>query len=1007
MSIAVDTARKSQTTHQAGVTSLTWSHTVAVGSFKLLCVFISWENFTSARFVTNVTYNGVALEFCGNAASYSNVATNTYLGSQIWFMREPPVGTGTIVVTFGGAVSAFAGAVVLTGVEQSDPLDCEAVTYTSGSVSPVSASVPSVPGDLVLDVITVDDAPALTVGGGQTQLFNSAIGGVTAGGASFELAVAPPVPMTWTLGSNDVWIVYAVAAHEAPPLVALAVTDDGRITLTEPENTQLGFQSPETAVVASAEAVAIQAALLNTFQVNDTLAVAFSDQPSSILRPYGIPLHLTEQVTIVTGGAVLLAVSDTLPLPATEVSTPLNLTNYGIQLHLTEAVTINVSETHLVAASDVLPQHLQDGRLMISAGDVGLINTDEELVVAAQESVTFPDTQGIHADDTALVELTEPFRTILADTQLSISLGDELALPVDESVVIQQTLDAIAETLRTEVVEAADIFGFTPPTELFTISATDTCKIQVKIQPFNLQSKTAAETLPLHLVEPPDLGRSLGPLDAVALQLTEVTALAINGAAVIIKGVTDAIPLTVVEPATDTAFSVIEQPLLALSDPTPIVAFGTQRIVPAADSCAIQASEVAAQTFADKQPTDTLAVGLTETATIEAVVHVALSATETMVLVLSETATIEITGPIAIATVSDSVPLVGSDAGNSNQAFTLRDDTYLLLDDQLSRPFLAWVTNDPARVAAIEALTVAATVSATETLQTPSADESVINILNAFEFLFVSDSAAVRTTDTAAQLDLLIEKVATDSARIVAADVAEPILQTLFQLSTTDSARVQVTEAIQFTQAFTIQDAIEEHLDEQFANFTAFATVDSNALSPLEALVLARAMLVPDALVVPVEDTAFPTYGYEAADDCVIQSDESLIGFESEVAMEDAVALVDDDATEHAEILFQAVFVEDAVAYVVASEDANRITGGIIVFSTVDDSCAVQLEETDLYQIGAGYFADDELLLSLVDAASIEELALPELYTELVGVSYKEYPIPSSYRSNEQPKWGA
>ena len=119
--------------------SLTWSHTVAAGSNRLLVVEVS-----SLSDVSSITYGGVSLTELGSASRSSYV--------NFWYLKEPTVGTANVVVTLTGSNRMVAGATNYTNVDQTNTWGTVATANSVGDT--VSVNVSSAEGELVIDALS-------------------------------------------------------------------------------------------------------------------------------------------------------------------------------------------------------------------------------------------------------------------------------------------------------------------------------------------------------------------------------------------------------------------------------------------------------------------------------------------------------------------------------------------------------------------------------------------------------------------------------------------------------------------------------------------------------------------------------------------------------------------------------------------------------------------------------------------------------------------------------------
>jgi hypothetical protein len=184
-------------------TTLSWNHTVAAGSNRLLIVKIAFRlGSNSATAVSALTYGGVPLTFLGQAKS---AATNS-VRVEYWYLVAPAVGTASVAVTWtGGPYGRVGSATSYTGCSQVTPLG--AVASNFASTNHPSLVVAAAPGDLVVDAQANLDDYSATVGAGQTSIHTLASGSTSndcrlSGSAE---AGASSVTMDWTLSSAAQW----------------------------------------------------------------------------------------------------------------------------------------------------------------------------------------------------------------------------------------------------------------------------------------------------------------------------------------------------------------------------------------------------------------------------------------------------------------------------------------------------------------------------------------------------------------------------------------------------------------------------------------------------------------------------------------------------------------------------------------------------------------------------------------------------------------------------------
>ncbi|MDZ4405378.1 GEVED domain-containing protein [Prosthecobacter sp.] len=196
--------------------SHTWAHTTGTGSNRLLLVGVAIESDIQSTLVNSVTYSGQSLVKVGSQQSAEGEAR-----MEIWRLVNPPSGTANVVVTLNQACDDAVVTVASTfsGVHQSTPLGTFASAQSDqGDSAPApSLTLVSASGELVFDVLALDDADTITApGSGQTQRMKltqaDSDSGIT--GAASTKAGASSVSMSWTT-SPDSWALGAVSIKPA------------------------------------------------------------------------------------------------------------------------------------------------------------------------------------------------------------------------------------------------------------------------------------------------------------------------------------------------------------------------------------------------------------------------------------------------------------------------------------------------------------------------------------------------------------------------------------------------------------------------------------------------------------------------------------------------------------------------------------------------------------------------------------------------------------------------
>ncbi len=189
-------------------TSLTLSHTVASGDARILVVNVATKG---GDLASGVTYGGVTL------TKVMSVASGTVVGTSLWRLVNPVVGTADLVATLTASNVIAIGATSYTGVHQTTPLG----TAVGGSANSATASVvvSSAANELVVDgVASLNDA-SIAVGAGQTLRYRAGATGASFSPVSTSSTEpgAASVTMSWSLpGAQPFWAIVAVPIKPAP-----------------------------------------------------------------------------------------------------------------------------------------------------------------------------------------------------------------------------------------------------------------------------------------------------------------------------------------------------------------------------------------------------------------------------------------------------------------------------------------------------------------------------------------------------------------------------------------------------------------------------------------------------------------------------------------------------------------------------------------------------------------------------------------------------------------------
>ena len=193
MAITVDAT--STSTAQSGFDNFSWSHTCASDA-SLLVISVATRDGGGNYDVSGVTYGGVS---CTKAIDVESGGIN----AEIWYLVNPASGANNIVVTAGSTDYGAGGAVSLKGTKRSSSVLNATNTHTAGTGDPTVNVTTTKNGCYVVDCVYSDLNSNLTVGSGQTQIFQVSLqAGSDRGCGSYEYAAtAGAVTMSWS-GNN-------------------------------------------------------------------------------------------------------------------------------------------------------------------------------------------------------------------------------------------------------------------------------------------------------------------------------------------------------------------------------------------------------------------------------------------------------------------------------------------------------------------------------------------------------------------------------------------------------------------------------------------------------------------------------------------------------------------------------------------------------------------------------------------------------------------------------------
>ncbi len=206
-----------------GSPSLSWSHEVKGGSDRIVIVGTSCSNTgDSTANIATLTYDGTNL--LPNEIRQDLKFDSESRSTAMYYLVNPPIGTRTVSVTFdSGAIRSAGGAISLTGVDTTNPVDADnGVAGGTGTTASVTVTT-NTAGAWVVDTLIVrnpnGDITGTTVGADQTERWKqAAIQNSIHGAGSHEGPKTPAgdVIMSWSIASgSDGWSISAAAFKPA------------------------------------------------------------------------------------------------------------------------------------------------------------------------------------------------------------------------------------------------------------------------------------------------------------------------------------------------------------------------------------------------------------------------------------------------------------------------------------------------------------------------------------------------------------------------------------------------------------------------------------------------------------------------------------------------------------------------------------------------------------------------------------------------------------------------
>lgn len=191
------------------------------GSDRLLVAIVIQRG--TLRTISGITYNSAAMTLAA-----SKQVTGQQLKTSLFYLVAPASGSNTLNVSYsvGTQNQTEIMACVFEGVLQSSPLD-QAVSAEGNDAAPTVSVSPTTNNQLVVGGVLHEELTAMTVGSGETSLWDIDQG-AWATSASYAIqTTAATQAVNWTANSSDVWAAIAASFKEAVTDTVLSIADTG------------------------------------------------------------------------------------------------------------------------------------------------------------------------------------------------------------------------------------------------------------------------------------------------------------------------------------------------------------------------------------------------------------------------------------------------------------------------------------------------------------------------------------------------------------------------------------------------------------------------------------------------------------------------------------------------------------------------------------------------------------------------------------------------------------
>lgn len=502
--------------------SITVPHTTASEANRLMVVTLSWQDDDTPN--RNIDENSISISYNGDtgftrAGIQQGGPGNDEDWAAIYYMTAPDTGSHDVVVSVTGAESGDSMAVGVTtfyGVDQAQPLRTSPATFTGADGPDGSTSstidVTSAEGEVVMDLITIDDGDQLTSANvSQTTLYLNNSPANVSSGVSLK-AGASSVSMNWIFEGDE----YCHGAIAIRP----ASTSTNALVFTQNPGFAADFNMPQGgAISATAYIDSLTGVLPGTAAVTAelsygsnppfaTFANATYNSGVGTLTWSGV---LSSDVTVPTGESIILTITNYEPGTSFRVAYDSN--TYPSYISLPAETVVDVENLEVYDAPYPNGNLVADGyvgqKFYIRTTISDPFGTSD--ITDPSIQITDPNSNTLLTPDPSMLASVG---TLIDSDAASLTYEYEWQTPATDGAYTvtvsadEGTEGTVSDTLQTTIT-LAGVDGGTPSTIYFTTGddGPDT------------DSYTSAESIGVRLVDY-DENEDPGAIDTVQVTIT-------------------------------------------------------------------------------------------------------------------------------------------------------------------------------------------------------------------------------------------------------------------------------------------------------------------------------------------------------------------------------------------------------------------------------------------------------------------------------------------------------